>query len=72
MTFIESLRQAVKEHRVPPIFTSSDLRAAKIEDPNHNLSNYDKKNPGSLNRKVLVSAEIKGETYYTFDEQVFD
>lgn len=72
MTLIEKLRSAVKSGRVPPIFKPSDLIAANIDDPNANLSNYDKKNPGSLNKKVLVSREIAGEAFYTFDEQIFD
>ena len=54
------------------VTVNSDLKAANIEDPNNNLSNYDKKNKGSLNKKVLVSKEINGEIFYTFDEQLFD
>lgn len=72
MTLIEKLRNAVRTGSVPPIFKGSDLRTANIDDPNYNLSNYDKKNKGSLNTKVLVSREINGEVYYTFDEQLFD
>ena len=72
MTLIEKLRNAIRTDRVPPIFKGSDLRAANIDDPNYNLSNYDKKNQGSYNVKVLVSREINGEIFYTFDEQLFD
>jgi hypothetical protein len=72
MTLMEKIRFAIRDGRVPPIFTGSDLKAANIEDPNYNLSNYDKKNQGSLNKKVLVSREIDDEAYYTFDEQLFD
>lgn len=72
MTLMEKIKIAIREGRVPPIFTSSDLKAANIEDTNYNLSNYDKKNQGSLNKKVLVSREIDGEAFYTFDEQLFD
>jgi len=72
MTFIEELRSAIRSGRVPPIFKPSDLTAANIADPNANLSNYDKKNSGSLNKKVLVSRDIGGEAFYTFDAQIFD
>lgn len=73
MPLMESLRRAIREKRVPPIFKSSDLQTANILDLNNNLSNYDKRNSGSLNRnkKILVSIEINGERYYTFDEQLF-
>jgi len=72
MTFIEKLRLEVRENRIPSIFTKSDVSGAGIDDPNNNLSNYDKKNIGSLNKKVLVSKEISGDMYYTFDEKIFD
>jgi len=74
MTLMDTLRAAIREERVPTIFKPSDLKAASIEDQNSNLSNYDKKNRGSSNTndKVLVSHKIAGETYYTFDEQLFD
>lgn len=72
MTLMEKLRAAIKSGSVPPIFNGADLQAANIEDPNYNLSNYDKKNSGSLNKKVLVSREINGEVFYTFDEQLFE
>ncbi len=72
MTLMEKLRSEIKSGRVPPIFKPSDLTAANIADPNANLSNYDKKNQGSLNKKVLVSRDIGGEVFYTFDEQIFD
>jgi len=72
MSLIEKMRAEIKAGRVPPIFNGYDLQAATIDDPNYNLSNYDKKNSGSLNKKVLVSREINGETFYTFDEQLFD
>ena len=71
MTLMKQLRNEVIAGRIPPIFSSSDLKTAKIEDQNNNLSNYDKKNKGSLNKKVLVSREINGEMFYTFDEQIF-
>ena len=71
MTLMDELRSAITAGRLPPIFNSSDLQSAKISDPNNNLSNYDKKNPGSKNKKVLVSIEINGVAYYTFDEQLF-
>ena len=71
MTLMETLRLKIRAGNVPPIFKSSDLQAANIADPNHNLSNYDKKNHGASNTKVLVSTAINGETYYTFDEQLF-
>lgn len=71
MTLMNTLRLEIRAGRVPPIFKSSDLQAANIPDPNHNLSNYDKKNRGASNTKVLVSTEINGETCYTFDEQLF-
>jgi len=60
MTLIEKLRAEICAGNVPPIFNGSDLKAANIDDPNYNLSNYDKKNKGSLNKKVLVSREING------------
>ena len=72
MTLMEKLRAEIQAGNVPPIFKGSDLRAVNIDDPNYNLSNYDKKNRGSLNKKVLVSREINGETFYTFDEQIFE
>lgn len=72
MTLMETLRVAIKEDRVPPIFNGTDLQEVDIEDPNYNLSNYDKKNTGSSNKKVLISRELNGETFYTFDEQIFD
>lgn len=72
MTLLSTLRQAIRDGLVPPIFKPSDLEKAKIDDANNNLSNYDKKNRGSKNTKVLVSREINGETYYTFDERLFD
>jgi hypothetical protein len=72
MTFIEKVRKAIKTGQMPPIFSSADVVAVGIADPNHNLSNYDKKNLGSFNKKVLVSAEINGQPYYTLDEQIFE
>lgn len=71
MTLMENLRFAIKAERIKPIFKPSDLQEAGISDEHDNLSNYDKKNLGSKNRKVLVSREIGGSTYYTFDEQLF-
>ena len=72
MTLMEILRKNIRDGRIPPIFKGSDLLAVAIDDPNYNLSNYDKKNKGSLNKKVLVSREINGEIFYTFDEKIFD
>lgn len=72
MPLMDTLRLEIRAGRFPPIFKPSDLQNANIQDSNHNLSNYDKKNLGSLNKKVLISSEINGETYYTFDEQLFD
>lgn len=72
MALMEKLRAEIRAGRIPPIFNGSDLKIADIEDPNYNLSNYDKKNQGSLNKKVLVSREIEGVIFYTFDEQLFN
>ncbi len=74
MVLMDEIRLAIRESRMPPIFKRSDLQKADIQDPNNNLPNYDKRNKGSSNRnkKVLISAEICGEIYYTFDEQLFD
>lgn len=72
MVLMDDLRSAIKEKRLAPIFKPSDLQEAKISDPNNNLSNYDKKNLGANNKKVLISREINGEVFYTFDEQLFD
>ncbi len=72
MAFIEKVRKAIKTGQLPPIFSSEDIAVAGIADLNHNLSNYDKKNLGSLNKKVLVSVEINGKCYYTFDEKIFE
>ncbi|WP_160162674.1 hypothetical protein [Magnetococcus marinus] len=55
MTFIDQLRSAVFDKKVPEIFSSSDITNAGIPDPNNNLSNYDKKNKGTPNNKVLIS-----------------
>ena len=70
MALMDDLRSAIKEERLTPIFKPSDLQEAGISDPNNNLSNYDKKNLGAKNKKVLVSREINGSIYYTFDEQL--
>ncbi|MCX6068220.1 MAG: hypothetical protein NT121_21130 [Chloroflexi bacterium] len=72
MTLMDAVRKQIRARNLPPIFKSSDLKGVGIDDPNNNLSNYDKKNFGALNTKVLVSSEINGETYYTFDEQLFE
>lgn len=74
MTLIDRLRREIKEGNLFPIFNSSDIKKAGIEDKNNNVSNYDKKNKGPHNTHstVLVSTIINGETYYTFDEQIFD
>lgn len=72
MTLMEKIRIEIHAGRIPPIFNGNDLKAANIEDLNYNLSNYDKKNQGSLNKKVLVSRDIDGVVFYTFDEQLFD
>ena len=71
MDLMDTLRLEIRARRVPPIFKRADLRAVNISDPNYNLSNYDKKNIGSMNTKVLNSREINGELFYSFDEQIF-
>ncbi len=68
MTLMENIKAAIQDGRLNAIFTSAEVISLGIRDANHNLSNYDKKNQGSKNKKVLVSREIAGETYYTFDE----
>ena len=72
MTLIESIRTKVISKELPAIFSLNDLR--KVEIDSGSLSNFDKKNKPTTNenKKVLVSREIAGETYYTFDEQLFD
>jgi hypothetical protein len=72
MTQIENIRTKVVSKEIPPIFSRNDLRKADVDTDN--LSNFDKKNKPTTNenKKVLVSREIAGETYYTFDEQLFD
>lgn len=74
MTLTERLRLEIKAGNLAPIFCSSDIKEAGIEDPNNNISNYDKKNRGPQNTHstVLVSTVINSVTYYTFDEQIFD
>lgn len=74
MTLIEQIKHEIKERNIPPIFKNSDFKKIGIEDKNNNISNYDKKNNGPQNahKTVLVSISINGETYYTFDEQLFD
>jgi hypothetical protein len=71
MTLISQIKDKIISGELSPIFCPADLKTVGIEDPNNNLSNYDKKNLGAKNTKVLVSKEISGEWYYTFDEQVF-
>jgi hypothetical protein len=70
MALMDEIRSGIQSGKIPPIFNNKDLKDANIEDRNHNLSNYDKKNQGSSNTniKVLVSRKICGEKYYTFDE----
>lgn len=74
MTLIESIRIKVISKEIPAIFSRNDLNQAGVNDPSDNLSNFDKKNEptSNKNKKVLVSREIAGETYYAFDEQLFD
>lgn len=72
MNLMDNIRTEILEGRIPPIFNRHDLKTANIADPNYNLSNYDKKNQGSRNKKVLISWEIDGAVFYTFDEQLFD
>lgn len=74
MTLIEKIRNAIKAEKIPPIFTITNFKDIGIEDKNNNISNYDKKNKGSHNthNTVLISISIQNETYYTFDEQLFD
>lgn len=69
---MSQIKDKIISKQLPAIFCRADLKAVGIDDPNNNLSNYDKKNLGSKNTKVLVSREISGECYYTFDEQVFE
>jgi len=73
MTLIEEIKTAIKDKKIPPIFKATDFKKIGIEDNNNNISNYDKKNEGSQNthKTVLLSVNINGETYYTFDEQLF-
>lgn len=73
MTLIEELRKAIKEKKLQPIFKAKDFKKIGICDANHNISNYDIKNSGSQNshNTVLLSVDINGETYYTFDEKLF-
>ena len=72
MTQIENIRTKVVSKEIPAIFSRNDLRKADVDTDN--LSNFDKKNEptSNKNKKVLVSREIAGETYYSFDEQLFD
>ncbi len=74
MTLIENIRNEIQLGNIPAIFKSSDFKKVGIEDKNNNISNYDKKNNGPQNahNTVLVSVKIENETYYTFDEQLFD
>lgn len=72
MTLMSEIKDKIISKELSPIFCRTDLKAVGISDPNNNLYNYDKKNNGTLNTRVLVSREISGERYYTFDEQVFE
>lgn len=74
MSLTDRLRSEMKAGNIPPIFNSSDMKKAGIEDKNNNISNYDKKNRGPQNthKTVLVSTLINAEIYYTFDEQIFE
>lgn len=74
MTLIEQIRDAIKAKKMSPIFTATNFKKIGIEDKNNNISNYDKKNDGKHNthNTVLVSRTIGDDTYYTFDEQLFD
>ena len=74
MSLTETLRKEIKSGNLPPIFNSTDIKNAGIEDANNNISNYDKKNKGLHNTHstVLVSSVIDGVHYYTFDEQLFE
>ncbi len=74
MTLIEEVKNAIITKKIPPIFSSNDIKDAGIVDKHHNISNYDKKNKGPQNSHttILVSAIINGITYYTFDEQLFE
>ena len=64
MTLIETLRYKIRAGRIPPIFTRLDLIKESVLDENNNLSNYDKNNTGSKNKKVLISVKLGSETYY--------
>jgi hypothetical protein len=72
MTLMREIKDKIISKELDPIFCPADLKAVCIDDPNNNLSNYDKRNHGAKNTKVLVSREISGVRYYTFDEQVFE
>lgn len=74
MVLMKKLRAAICSGQIKPIFNARDLKDSDIDDLNNNLSNYDKKNTGSSNQntKVLISRDINGEKYYSFDEQLFD
>jgi hypothetical protein len=71
MSLIEKVRKAVLSEGLPPIFSAIDIDNIGIKDPNNNISNYDKKNKGSTNVKVLVSRKIDSKIYYSFDEMLF-
>lgn len=71
MTLIADIKNAILENKIKPIFNSKDLESCGISDPNNNISNYDKNNKGSKNKKVLISTWINGKKYYSFDERVF-
>lgn len=71
-SLIPQIRMAVVNRELPPLFTRNEVLAIGIKDPNYNLYNYDTKNRASKNRKPLMSRNIRGLTYYWFNEKLFD
>ena len=66
MTLLNDIEAAIDDGSLPDIFNSDDIKLAKIKDENNNLSNYAKKNIGSLNKKELISQCIDGVQYYFY------
>jgi len=68
MTFIEKVKNNIKNKKLPSRFTIYDLKKCKdiSENDIKNISNYDIKNSGSKNKnnKVLESKTIDGLLYY--------
>lgn len=68
--FIQRVRIAVRTGKLPPVFTRAEILSLGIRDANHNLPNYDLKNAGANNARVLVSRKIRGKIYYAFAEKL--